>query len=87
MGQFVVQYLRLRDLSTEGLRVRVSAERSARPLRLGDFSVEVTAPALTDRQLRALEKTLPSGLVQNAVIRENTLRISAVARRNGAPSL
>lgn len=77
VGQFVVQYLRLRELPTDGLLVRAHAKTSARPLRLSDFRVEVVAPALSERQLRALEKSLPSGLVQNAVLRENPLRIVA----------
>ena len=77
VGQHVAQYLKLRSLPSQGLRIRVGAERSTRPLQLDDFRVEIVAPGLTERQLRALEKTLPSGLVQNAVIRTNSIRISA----------
>lgn len=79
VGQFAAQHLRLRGLSTDGLLVRVQAERCTRPLRLSDFRVEVVAPALSERQLRALEKALPSGLVQNAVLGENPLRITAAS--------
>jgi uncharacterized OsmC-like protein len=79
VGQYVAQYLRLRELPSAGLLIRVHAQGSARPLRLGDFHVHVVAPGLTERQLRALEKSLPSGLVQNAILRENSLRISATS--------
>ena len=79
IGQYVAQYLQLRGLSTEGLRVRVNARPSSRPLRLKDFQIEVIVPGLNDRQLRALQKSFPVGLVQNAITLENTLRITAVS--------
>lgn len=80
IGQYVAQYLSLRGLSSEGLVVRVAADRSTRPLRISGFQVEVVAPALTDRQLRALEKTFAAaGLVHGALARENTVRITATS--------
>jgi uncharacterized OsmC-like protein len=83
VGQFVAQYLSLRGLPAKGLLIRVEADRNARPLRLDNFRIEIIAPGLTERQLRAIEKSLPSGLVQNAVGRENPLRITASAMHAG----
>ncbi|HTX40904.1 MAG TPA: OsmC family protein [Acidobacteriaceae bacterium] len=83
VGQHVAQYLRLRGLPPDGLLVRVAAKLASRPLRVTDFEVKVIAPGLTDRQLRALEKSFPAGLVQNAIARENTLRVTAVAMDAG----
>lgn len=83
VGQYVAQYLTLRGLSPEGLLVRVEAQPSARPLRLRDFAVEVVVPGLTEAQLRALQKSFPAGLVQNAISLENSLRITAVAMHSG----
>jgi uncharacterized OsmC-like protein len=77
VGQYVAQYLKTRGLDAAGLAVRVEAEPSARPLHFGDFHVEVIAPGLNERQLRALEKSFPAGLVQNAIRFENVLRITA----------
>ncbi|HTW47524.1 MAG TPA: OsmC family protein [Acidobacteriaceae bacterium] len=78
IGQYVSQYIGLRGLSSEGLLVRVTADRSTRPLRLSGFRVEVIAPALSDRQLRALEKALTTaGLVHGAISREHQVRITA----------
>lgn len=79
VGQYVAQYLSLRGLSCEGLQIRVEAQPSARPLQVGDFHVEVIAPGLTDRQLRALEKSFPAGLVQNAIRSEHAVRITAAS--------
>jgi uncharacterized OsmC-like protein len=77
VGQYVAQYLNTRGLSCNGLAVAVRTQPSPRALHLGDFQVEVTVPGLTDRQLRALEKSFPAGLVQNAIRFENQLQITA----------
>lgn len=78
LGQYVAQYLSLRGLSREGLVVRVSAGRTTSPLRLGGFRVEIVAPELSSRQLRAIEKALATaGLVHGALSRENAISISA----------
>lgn len=76
VGQYVAQYLRLRSVPAKGLQVRVEAERNSRPLRLKNFRVEIVAPGLTERQLRALEKSLSSGLVQSAICQANSLQVS-----------
>lgn len=86
IGQYVAQYLQLRELSAEGLEVRVRAQPSQRPLRLKDFQIEVIVPALTERQLRSLEKSFPAGIVQNTIAFENTLRITAVSSTSQKPT-
>lgn len=83
VGQYVAQYLSLRGLSSEGLLLHVQAKPSVRPLRMRDFEVEVVVPGLTEPQLRALQKSFPAGLVQNAIALENSLTVSAVSMRSG----
>lgn len=78
IGQFVAQYLRLRSVPSEGLVIRVEADRSG-PLRIGNFRVQIVAPGLNERQLRALEKSLPCGMVQNAITEPNFFSISVTA--------
>ncbi len=86
VGQYVAQYLSLRGLSSEGLLLRVETQPSPRSLHFGDFQVTVTVPGLSDRQLRALEKSFTAGLVQNAIRLENSMRVSAVSNREEAKS-
>jgi uncharacterized OsmC-like protein len=76
VGQIASQYIRLRGLSCEGLVIRVFAQRDARPLRMKDFRVEIIAPQLTERQLRALEKSFPAGIVQNSLEQPNPVSLS-----------
>lgn len=85
VGQYVAQYLTARSLSPKGLAIRVRTRPSSRALHLGEFAVEISVPGLTDRQLRALEKSFPAGLVQNAVRFESQLKITlfpAPAKKN-----
>ena len=44
VGQYVAQYLSLRGLSSEGLRIRVETQPSPRILHLGDFQVDRDRP-------------------------------------------
>ncbi len=76
VGQYVAQYLSLRGLSSDGLTVQVAAQPAAKQLHLGDFQVEVIVPGLSERQLRALEGSLPAGIVHNALRLENQVRIT-----------
>ena len=84
VGQHVSQYLSLRGLSSEGLSIRVTTEPSPRTLHFGDFHVEVAVPGLSDHQLRAIEKSFPGGLVQNALRVENSVRVTATASHEPA---
>ena len=45
---YAAQYLKVRQLPTGHLKVRVSAEKAQEPARLDKFSIEVTAPGLDD---------------------------------------
>jgi putative redox protein len=86
IGQYVVQYLGARKLSSHGLQVRVHTQPSARPLHFGEFQVEIIVPSLNERQLRTLESSFPAGLVQNALRSENSIRVTASSKPAGSRS-
>lgn len=87
VGQYVTQYLQMRGLPSEGLSIRVEAQPVSRPLRLTEFGVEVIVPGLTERQLNALQKTFPAGLVQRTLAQENKLRFTAAPVGGGEAEL
>jgi putative redox protein len=72
IGQYVVQYLGARKLSSQGLQVLVRTQPSARPLHFGEFQVRVIVPSLNEHHLR--------GLVQNALRSENSISVTASAK-------
>jgi putative redox protein len=75
-GFYAIQYLKFRNLPTEGLTVRVSAEKALQPARLGTIRVDVESPAAEDPRhreglLRAVEKCL----IHNTLKHEPTIEI------------
>jgi len=49
---YAAEYLKMRSLPVEGLRVRVEAEKAMQPARLGSFRIEVISPAAEDERHR-----------------------------------
>src|SRR5215469_3152042 len=45
-GFYAAQYLKTRALPTDGLYIKVVAEKAAQPARLGQFHIEVRTPEL-----------------------------------------
>ena len=69
-GFYAAQYLRTRNLSTEGLRVRVVAEKAKAPARLGKFRIEVEAPGaeVEERHREGVLRAVKACLVHNTLV-------------------
>jgi uncharacterized OsmC-like protein len=67
-GYYAAQYLSTRSLSSEGLEIRVSAEKAQQPARLGSFRIQVTAPALDERHQAGLGRAVKACLIHNTLL-------------------
>jgi putative redox protein len=67
-GYYALQYLQARSLPTEGLAVRVVAEKATHPVRLGSFRIEVTAPGLEPRHHEGILRAVKLCLVHNTLL-------------------
>jgi uncharacterized OsmC-like protein len=67
-GYYAVQYLKTRNLSTEGLTVRVEADKAAQPARLGTFRIEVTVPGLDEKHTAGVLRAVKSCLIHNTLL-------------------
>ena len=71
-GYYAAQYLNGRKLPSEGLNVRVSAEKArlpARlPARLASFQIEVTVPGLDDRHQEGILRAAKACLIHNTLL-------------------
>ncbi|MEN6606292.1 MAG: OsmC family protein [Bryobacteraceae bacterium] len=67
-GYYAVQYLKTRSLPTDGLSVRVSAEKSLHPARLSSFRIEVTVPELEARHIEGVNRAVKSCLIHNTLL-------------------
>jgi uncharacterized OsmC-like protein len=69
-GFYAAQYLRARNLSTDGLVVRVTAEKVTQPARLGTFRIEVDAPgaASDERHCEGVTRAVKLCLIHNTLV-------------------
>ena len=67
-GYYASQYLKTRGLPSEGLTVRVTAEKAKKPARLDSFLIEVTAPGVDARHQDGILRAAKSCLVHNTLL-------------------
>jgi putative redox protein len=67
-GYYAAQYLKARGLPTDGLEVRVNAEKAAQPARLASFQIEVTVHGLDDRHQAGILRAVKACLIHNTLL-------------------
>jgi uncharacterized OsmC-like protein len=65
---YAVQYLKVRRLPAEDLRVRVSAEKVQQPARLDRFRIEVMVPGLDQRHQEGILRAAKACLIHNTLL-------------------
>jgi uncharacterized OsmC-like protein len=64
---YAVEYLRTRDLSTDGVRAHVSAQKLGGPARLDNFLIEISTPELDARFLPGLMRAVEACLLHRTL--------------------
>ena len=68
-GFYAAQYLRKFKLSTEGTRVRVTADKLKDPARLDHFRIEIETPVeLSDHHRAGVERSVLHCLIHNTLL-------------------
>lgn len=75
-GYYAAQYLRARSLPTEGLAVRVSAEKALGPARLASFQIEVTIPESEERHKEGVLRAVKSCLIHNTLLNAPAIAVA-----------
>jgi uncharacterized OsmC-like protein len=81
-GFYAAMYLKKRKLSTEGTRVRVTAEKAKAPPRLEDFRIAVEVPTeFSDDHKRGIEEAVHQCLIHNTLLNppKISLEVQSVA--------
>ena len=75
---YAVQYLKTRGLATEGLEVKVTAEKAKQPARLSAFHIQVIpGPAsLDERHLEGLIRAVKSCVVHATLVSNPLVEVS-----------
>jgi putative redox protein len=75
-GYYAVEYLKARHLSTDGVRVRVTAEKALQPARMDRFKVRVDAPSATDPQhAEGVRRSAEKCLVKNTLMHPPSIEV------------
>jgi putative redox protein len=81
-GFYAAQYLRTRSLPTEGLEVRVSADKALGPARLASFQIEVTIPEIEERHKEGVLRAVESCLIHNTLLNSPVIGIAVHAAQD-----
>ena len=73
---YAAEYLRVRSLPVQGLRVSVHAEKALQPARLSLFRVRVEAPNLNQGHHDSLLRTVKHCLVHNTLLQPSHIEVS-----------
>jgi putative redox protein len=74
-GYYASQYLLTRSLPTQGLEIRVTAEKAAQPARIGSLSIEVLAPAVEPRHQEGLRRAVQACLIHNTLTHPPSIQL------------
>lgn len=66
-GYYAVEYLKTRNLPTDGLEVNVEAAKASGPARLGEFHITVHTPELDPRHREGVLRAVKACLVHNTL--------------------
>lgn len=68
-GFYAVQYLKVRHLPVEGVRVKVSCEKALAPARLDNFVVTIETPGeLPEKDVEGVRRAAEKCLVKNTML-------------------
>jgi len=67
-GYYAAQYLKTRSLATEGLEIKVSAEKALQPARVAQFRIEVIVPGLDPRHEAGVLRAVKACLIHNTLL-------------------
>jgi|SRR5579871_5881706 len=74
-GYYAAEYLRTRGLATDGLEVRVIAEKGAGPARLASFRLEVAIPDLDEHHQAGVLRAVKACLIHNTLAHPPAIEI------------
>lgn len=75
-GFYAAQYLRTRRLPTEGLEIKVEAEKAKEPARLGSFMIHVNIPDVEERHRDGVMRAVKSCLIHNTLLHPPAIDIA-----------
>lgn len=80
VGFYAAQYLRKHKLATEGMIIRVTADKAADPARLDNFRIALEIPGeMSQRDLEGIEEAARHCLIHNTLLHPPKISIDVKA--------
>jgi uncharacterized OsmC-like protein len=76
VGYYAAEYMRVRSLPFDGLRVHVQAVKALHPARLDMFQVRVEAPSVDQTHHAALLRTVKHCLIHNTLLQSPNINLT-----------
>ncbi len=76
---YAAQYLKTRGLPTDGLEVRVGAEKAQQPARLASFHIQVSTTAIDERHQAGVLRAAKACLIHNTLLGAPSIEVSVNA--------
>ena len=75
-GIYAAEYLKTRHIASDGLAVRVEADKAENPARLSWFRIDVTTPQLEPRHQEGVLRAVKRCLVHNTLLHAPRIDVS-----------
>lgn len=76
-GFYAVQYLKFRNLASEGLSIKVAAEKALQPARIGSIRIEVESPFAEDpKHAQGLQRAVEKCLIHATLLHAPSIEVS-----------
>jgi putative redox protein len=79
-GHYAAEYLSTRGLPTEGLEVRVSAQKAKPPARLASFLIQITVPDLEERHETGILRAVKACVIHNTLLNMPQIDVAIESR-------
>jgi putative redox protein len=73
---YATEYLRARNLSLDGIEIRVSGTKGGRPVRLVEIGIEADVPGLTTKAREGLIRAIEACLLHRTLVNPPKLKVS-----------
>jgi uncharacterized OsmC-like protein len=75
-GFYAVQYLKVRNLPSDGLKVKVLADKAKDPARLDNFRIAIETPGLTEeKDVEGVRRSAEKCLIKNTMLHPPSISI------------
>lgn len=87
-GYYAVQYLKVRKLPSEGLRVKVTAQKAQAPARLDQFVISIETPGVfEEKDVEGIRRSAEKCLIKNTILVTPSISVEVQTGVTASPAV